>query len=173
MDKKQRYNEPKKVWDILKDMKMDPESLKSRQEATQTHTVDAIMKNLEIYITYMNELAVLHKKSANLITWIDNRSTQEQATLSNMQKNMTQWRIKRLDILNKIQNIQSYLSNVEIYELSIKKSFCKIIDALDSEEEKQQHIEKLAAFSCLYTDIYVEICGFYQEYINLLKLIPK
>jgi len=90
MNEKDRYNEPKKINDILKDMKMDPESFTSRQKETELSTVDAIMKNLEIHITYMNALDTLHNKAAVLMNSIEETYTQEKTHLANIKKYITQ-----------------------------------------------------------------------------------
>jgi len=90
MNEKDRYNKPKKINDILKDMKMDPESFKSRQKETELSTVDAIMKNLEIHITYMNALDTLHSKAAELMNSIEEIYTQEKINLANTKNSIKQ-----------------------------------------------------------------------------------
>ena len=173
MDEKDRYNKPKKINDILKDMKMDPESLKSRQKETELSTVDAIMKNLEIHITYMNALDTLPSKAAELMNIIEEKYTQEKKTLANIKNDIKQWHITQIDINEKIQNILWDLNVLEAHQSNIRKSFCKIIDIFDSDEDRNPHIKKMAMFSILFTDTYCEIDDIVEEYNQLLRKVPR
>jgi hypothetical protein len=85
MDEKDRYNKPKKINDILKDMNMDPESfkLKQKEEEAKLSTVDAIN-------TLHTKLDILHTQASVLMNDIEEKYTQEKTNLANIKKYITQ-----------------------------------------------------------------------------------
>lgn len=78
-----RYNEPKHISEIIKDMKMDPENIERQMKIklSSKQFAEETIRNLEKYVDVVDKINPLYTEVTKLIISIDKYYTQERSDL--------------------------------------------------------------------------------------------
>ncbi len=164
MNETQRYNEPKKLWDIIKDMNI---SQKKKDVAAD------IIASIEAYAKVIDTLDTIYKRATPLITAIDNYYSAEKRIFLNTQKHIHHTLLTQKDINNRMQHIQSVLDDFENKYTRIKIHLLSTIKKLPSPEDQEEQEIKAHYFYELFMTIYCDIDDIIVWYSKLLAQVPK
>lgn len=170
MDKSKRYNEPKKLWDILKDMGMNAENI--NQKKTSEDTTKKTSANLErimrISKKLIKQLDTIYQKATPLINSMDAYYIAEKKYLLQARRLVTEGKLRQQDITKIMQIITENLDYFELEYHNIDKSLRKIIKKFPYPSDQQEQNKKADELNDLFIDIYSDIENILMWYSKLL-----
>jgi len=160
-DFNKRYGEPKKIGDILKDMRLDKlyaETWKNTQFA------DKIIRYLHGYNMRMTQLDPLYEQASIFVASFDAYFSQERKFLIEHMKKDKKHHINKWDIYEYIQDIQKNLDAFEATYDTLQKNMKSIASTFVNEHDKHQHTYKVDSFCTLFMEIYIDISEIQETY---------
>ncbi len=168
MNEKDRYNKPKKINDILKDMKMDPESIQAKMDVTTTTVTDHIIINLERHLHCMNKIHPIYERASALLYTIEKYYTHLYAYIRNHKQKIKTHTVPQYLIDEHIHSIQKDVDVFLVEYEDIANALDTMIDEFDDVDHAKQQIKKSVAFCDLFIAISNDIddlCLAYKEMV--------
>jgi len=164
MNEIQRDNEPKKLWDIIKNMNISAKK--------KDFTAD-IIASIQAYANIIDTLDAIYKKATPLMIDIDNYYSAEKRIFLDTQKHIHHTLLTQKDINNRMQHIQFILDDFENKYTRIKKHLLSTIKKFSSPEDQEEQKIKAHYFYELFMTIYCDIDDIILWYSKLLPQVPK
>lgn len=165
------YNEPKHIGDIIKDMKMDPESIEHqiKIKISSKKFAEEIVQTFQRYADAMDKLIPLYAETSKIIMDIDHYYTEEKANFWRAKLSIQEWRMNQKDINERIHAIEIKSDSFEFDQADINMSLRKIIRKFPCSKDKLEHTKKANAFCKLFMNIYTDLDHLCVAYGQLLR----
>lgn len=166
-----RYNEPKHIGDIIKDIKMDPKNIERQMKIklSSKKFAEETMQTLQRYADTMDKLTPLYAEVTKLIMAIDRYYTEEKTNLWRAKLSVKEWTMNQKDINERIRAIEKKSDSFEFDQADINMSLRKVIRNFPSSKDKLEHTKKANAFCKLFMDIYMDLDSLCVDYGQLLR----
>lgn len=175
MNETKRYNEPKILWDILKDMQMDTNNIertKKIRESSKKYAEETI-ENLYAYASVIENIKPLYTKLNSIFEEVDTLYIKEKSLLQQTKRSIKTWHIDQKKLHENIENIENMLIMFTTEQHNINDELRKHIAHFSSSKDKKEHTIKANGFLNLFRQIYSDIYDLCIEYWNLLKQAPR
>ena len=176
MDESQRYNEPKKLGDIIPDIHLDWHHLEHTKKIhyDSKDFAEKILENLQKYTRIVDDLDFYYKDASKNILNIDRYHTQEKIFLSRATLSIKAWHMTQKDINARICAIQKDLDEFDTQHTAVNNVLRYFTSRFACEDDTLEYDEKTNAYCSLFMDIYCDLDDICEAYSNLLSLAkPK
>lgn len=179
MEEHKRYNEPKKIGDIINDMgciknkeheKKQLINIAFMKLACQDHA-DALIKTLTTYIRVDEQFEIDAKKASALITEMETFYDHESALFLRDKQRIHEQKINKKYINDHTYATQEILEKFEEIIDWLYQDLRFIVSEFPDIEDRAVYDKKINDFCLLYRKIYDDICDINCEYQELLKMI--
>lgn len=179
MNETKRYNEPKILWDILKDMQMDTNNItnnierkKKIRESSKKYAEETI-ENLYAYASIVENINPLYTRLNSIFEEVDAFYVQEKSLLQQTKRLIKTWHIDQKKLHENIENIENILIIFTTEQHNINDELRKHIAHFSSSKDKKEHTIKANGFLKLFIQTYSDIYDLCTEYRKLLKQAPR
>ncbi len=156
-----RYGEPKKIGDILNDIRLDTLSVES---VKNTQFTERLIRYLHGYNLRMTQLQPLYEQASTFIASFDAYFLQERKQLIQHMKSTNKHHIPKRDLYEYIPNIQANLDAFENTYNTLQTKMKSIANTFVNEHDRHQHTYKVDSFCTLFMEIYLDLSEIQETY---------
>ncbi len=160
-DFNKRYGEPKKIGDILNDIRLDTLSVEA---VKNIHFAESIIRYIHWYNLRMTQLDPLYEQASTFIASFDAYFLQERKHVMKYMKDINKHHIHKRDLYEYIQDIQANLDAFEDTYNTLQTKMKSIAKTFVNEHDRHQHTYKVDSFCTLFMEIYLDLSEIQETY---------
>lgn len=161
-----RYSEPKRIGEIINDMKI-PALVRKYNEMY----AESIMDSIASYGVKINALEYFYVKASDIANEFDEFLHTEIKIFADYKQLAIKGRLMSQDIFTHIHAIEITMRNFDHRQSNIRHSLRNITDAFASEDDRDEHHTKINDFCYLFREMYNDMDDLMHEFGNLRKIL--